>query len=266
MNFFKKKKIEKNKFVYTTRNIARSTGNGDRIAPAGGNSPLGDFYSVESILQNISATNAGSTIQNLNVGVTPANTIAVDARKSVEPKEVFDQIKRDPLDIDFKDIDIKIIAVEERIRILSEHLKEEHLTDEHRSLFYLKNRRTYLTTREKKPLDWAMTTQEAVDNLCGQYKLKIVPLKQFYTLVPAEGIKEMDRYTKAYKAITGDNPIFELVIKDVTEASRPEKKAQQRKDRDPILLANSPLGNHLFIIGVWDEEVAVVDEIIYHGK
>lgn len=112
-----------------------------------------------------------------------------------------------------------------------------------------------------------MTTMDAIDHLCKTYKLKMVPLKQFYTLVPKEGIKEMGRYSKAYKAITGDEPIFQLIIKDNVKPKEDEKKpAQTRKDRDPILLANSPLGNHLFILGAWDDEVEIVDEIIYYGK
>lgn len=184
---------------------------------------------------------------------------------------MFKEIKTQPLDVSFDDLPAKISAVEARIEILREHLSDDHLGDEHRTLFYLRNRLKYLSTRKRNPLNWAMTTQDAIDDLCKTYKLKVVPLKQYYTLVPEEGVKEMDRYTRAYKAITGDVPIFNLVIKDVPpnepKKGDPAAKPQQRKkDRDPILFANSPLGNHLFVIGAWDDEVEIVDEIIYHGK
>lgn len=269
---FRQKDLPKG-FVFTTRNLASPTGNGDRIRRSGSAAAPwdGNIITIDSISQGWSTntnTNsyAGAAIAvPSNYGMQASNQPGQpsDQRKAVEPKEVFDEIKAENTpEVSFENLDEKIAVVEERIGILKQHLDEGHLTDEHRALFYLKNRRAYLDTRKKNPMDWALTTEEAVDDLCKRYKLKIVPLKQFYTLVPKEGLKEMDRYTKAYKAITGDVPIYELVVKDTQPAAEERKK----KDRDPILLANSPFGNHMFILGVWDEEVAVVDEIIYQGK
>lgn len=242
-------------FVFTTRHMANPTGNGDLIRRQGANVSglAGSYVTIDSIVQS-SGWGTNDSVKSTSK--------SVDERGEVEPKQVFDEIKRETPDISFDNLDERIEAVEERIEILKEHLDESHLGDEHRALFYLKNRRKYVETRKKLPIDWAMTTSEAIDDLCKRYKLKIVPLKQFYTLVPKEGIKEMDRYTKAYQAITGDKPIFELVVKD----TQPAAEERRKKDRDPILLANSPLGNHLFILGVWDEEVAIVDEIIYGFK
>ncbi len=283
-NFFKRnKEIKKPEFVFTTRHIARQTGNGERISGSGNNSGTLLFdtsqYAVvsEFIPSNIAfsgGTNTNAT-QGVLSGPNPNVLVGLSAgksveRKAVEPKAVFEEIKRENVEIDFTNLDEKIKVVEERINILKEHLTTEHLQDEHRALFFLKNRRTYLKTQKANPLDWAMTTEEAVTDLCTRYKLRTVPLKQFYTLVPKDGIKEMDRYTKAYKAITGDLPIFELVIKENSFQDKPEEKKevekQRKKDRDPILLANSPLGNFMFVLGAFDDEIEVVDEIIYYGK
>lgn len=252
LNFFKKKEVKecKKSFVFTTRNIAESTGNGERIRPTG-STVISDFIGIESLTQYVSTTS--STNQSVK------STGNVDERKIVQPKDVFEEIKKETPEISFENLDEKIKVVRERVEILKEHLKEEHLGDEHRTLFYLENRKKYLGTKDKNPLDWAMTTQEAIADLCKTYKLRVVPLKQYYTLVPHEGIREMKRYTEAYKAITGDVPIFELVIKDAPAETK-------KKDRDPILLANSPLGNFLFVLGAWDDEVAIVDEIIYGLK
>lgn len=270
-NFFTRILGEKKKaFVFTTRNLANHTINGDTIAgatagPARWNA--NDFITIDSIVATqmgeLTTTNS-NTIGNQGLGAQAPSKQPKqgDARIAVEPKAVFDEIKRETPEISFDRLDEKIAAVTERLDVLKQHLDETRLGDEHKALFYLKNRRRYLDTRGKLPLDWAVTTREAVDDLCKRYQLKCVPLQQYYTLVPKEGIKEMDRYTKAYKAITGDKPIFELVIKDTPEA----KVEQRKKDRDPILLANSPLGGQLMIIGVWDDEVEVVDEIIYGMK
>lgn len=281
MNYFKKlftKKEEKKKYLFTTRNLANKTANGDLVRREGGNRWADSFQSIENLIQSSSTNN---TLSDVAIAYNTSSSHGggstqdppsepkkpEDPRKEVEPKAVFGEIKTEPLDISFENLDEKIKNVTERIDILKDHLDEAHLQDEHRALFYLKNRRKYMDTRKNYPIDWAMTTEDAVDHLCKTYKLKIVPLKQFYTLVPKEGVKEIGRYTKAYKAITGDEPIFELVIKDKPEQKPKEKKPEQkRKDRDPILLANSPLGNHLFVLGAWDDEVEIVDEIIYYGK
>lgn len=264
-NYFKRLFQKDNpKYVFTTRNIARQTGNGERISVSGN---YNQFWSVQDASQLVDVshwTNSpGIQASSSTLPQTPIKP--VDERKSVEPKAVFEEIKKENIEFSFENLDEKIKSVTERIEILKEHLGEDHLGDEHRALFYLTNRKKYLSTMKKYPLDWAVTNLDAIDDLCKRYKLRIVPLKQYYTLVPQEGIKEMKRYTEAYKAITGDMPIFELIIKEEEVKSEEEKK-QKKKDRDPILVANSPLGNSLFVLGAWDDEVEFVDEIIYQGK
>lgn len=278
-NFFKRKEgmkdVDKKKYLFTTRDLGRPTANGERMAAP----PTVSHYYGDS---TNSINNGYFTVSDQVLGQlvsSPGNAVGTpvptqeakkDERKFVEPKAVFEEVKRKAPDISFENLDEKIKVVSERINIMKEHVDESHLRDEHMALFFLKNRRTYLKTMKKDPMNWATTTREAIDDLCKRYKLKSVALKQFYTLVPKEGIQEMERFTRAYKAITGDVPIFELIIKDAVEAKKPEEKAeaakQKKKDRDPILLANSPFGNFLFVLGAWDDEVEVVDEIIYGLK
>lgn len=264
-NFFDRVKsavLPKPKFVYTTRNLGRSTANGVRIGDAGAASPNNsDFIDLNSIVSNTQWVTTSSGVVSESPTGSTKSTAPKDERKVVEPKDVFEEIKRETPEISFENLDEKIAVVKERVKVLKEHIDESRLTDEHRTLFYLENRKKYLKTMKKNPLDWALTTREAVDDLNKRYKLRTVPLQQYYTLVPKEGIAEMKRFTAAYKAITGDEPIYELVVKETVAA--PEQK---KKDRDPILLANSPLGNFLFIVGVWDDEVEIVDEIIYGFK
>ena len=259
-NFFNKVFGDKKAFRFTTSNLGEPTGNGTRIRRGNpGSLSTDQFITIDSISQGRSTTYSTS---GAVVAIGPnSNPPKEDERKAVQPKEVFAEIKREEADVSFDGLDDKIRVVEERIALLKEHLDEGHLIDEHKALFFLRNRKAYLKTRKKHPFDWALTTTEAIDDLCKRYKLRTVPLKQFYTLVPKDGIREMTRFTAAYKAVTGEQPIFELVVKESVAA--PE---QRKKDRDPIILANSPFGNHLFIVGAWDDEVEVVDEIIYGMK
>lgn len=254
-NFFKKKE---KKFRYTTADIANHTSNGDRITSWGNTTS----QSVEGYIQMFSDLSSSTEA----VSPVMSETKKEQPRKVVNPVDVFKEIKEITPEISFENLEEKIAVVKERIKILSEHLDKEHLKDEMRCLFYLENRFKYLKTRKKNPFDWALTTREAVDDLCKRYSLKVVPLKQYYTTVPKEGVQEIDRYTNAYKVVAGDNPIFELIIKDTSDLPKEEAKKTTKKDRDPILLANSPFGNFLMILGAWDDEVEVVDEIIYNGK
>ena len=257
--FFGKKK---KKFVYTTRELAKgSDNNGEMVRDVQIFHTIGDIVSTtQSSGIYVSSGIPGISVEVPNVPNLPSPKVE---RIAVKPIEVFDQIKKEDIIIDFSNLDEKIKVVQERLEVLSEHLSEEHLKDEYRALFYLKNRKRY--AEGKFNFEWAMTNQDAMDDLCKRYKLKIVALKQYYTLVPKEGVAEIKRYTQEYKKITNDLPIFELIIKDDNTQSD-EDKQQRKKNRDPILVANSPFGNFFFILGAWDDEVEVVDEIIYYGK
>lgn len=276
-NFFKRMLFRKEKpaFLNTRTLFGRETGNGTRISQDHQND-LGNIIRIDDLItQRWGSTNTAvysDSSSGAVVGVGPSNSTQKqpekkgDERKAVKPIEVFAELKKEDPGISFADLDEKVRVVKERIEVLSEHLDPSHLKDEQRALFFLENRRKYLKTKKKYPLDWAMTNQEAITDLCKRYKLRVVPLKQYYTLVPREGISEMVRYTAAYKKITGDEPIFELVIKDAEALPPEEKKEVRKKDRDPILLANSPFSSAMFVLGAWDDEVEVVDEIIYGAK
>jgi len=260
-NYFKRLFGKKKKFVYTTRDLARGSDNNGELVRGTTQHffTIGDIASPTTRLYVPSGI-PGISVEAENVPNLPSPKIE---RVAVKPIEVFNEIKKEDIEVDFKNLDEKIKVVEERLEVLAEHLSEEHLKDEYRALFYLKNRKKYIKT--KCNFDWAMTNQDAMNDLCKRYKLKISALKQYYTLVPKEGIAEIKRYTKEYKKITNDLPIFQLIIKDDNTQSD-EDKQQRKKNRDPILVANSPFGNFFFVLGAWDDEVEVVDEIIYYGK
>ena len=190
-NFFKRlllRETAKKDFVFTTRNLGEPTGNGMRIADVVGNH-LGNVLTIDTLIGDSSTTNYSSAVQMISTGESVKSpSKPVDERKAVEPKAVFEEIKREDPGISFENLDEKIEAVAERIRILTEHLPADHLGDEQRTLFFLKNRKKYFKTKKKNPIDWAMTNREAIKDLCSRYKLRTVPLKQYYTLVPSQGL------------------------------------------------------------------------------
>lgn len=189
-NYFKRLllKDKKKKFVYTTRELAKgSDSNGEMVRNPQMFHTLGDLaYSSTGSSVWINSSIPGVSIQATNVTNLPSPKVE---RTAVKPIEVFNEIKKEDIEIDFKNLDEKIKVVEERLKVLSEHLSEEHLKDEYQALFYLKNRKKY--TEGKYNFEWAITNQEAMDDL---------------------------------------------------------------------------FGNFFFVLGAWDDEVEVVDEIIYYGR
>lgn len=159
-NFFKKlfeKKDAPKKFMFTSRNLADMTGNGEMVRRDGGNrwarnNSLLEYVTIDTITNSPwSATSTtGVAVPVSGMSKSPNQE---DQRREAEPIAVFKEIKTEPLDISFDNLNQKIKNVEERIDILKEHLDEAHLQDEHRALFYLKNRRKYLDTKAKNPID-----------------------------------------------------------------------------------------------------------------
>lgn len=284
-NFFHRKEKDALKDVFhpTTRTLfGRNTANGVRIADGESSrhsaiDSLSEYISFSSSSETSTSSNPPiSTQARIDDAVknTKAKTpeqIAEEARVAkIMPIEVFKELNDEDPKISFEDVERKITVVEERLKILREHLSDEELLDEHRALFFLKNRRTYLALqrgedKERTEFDWALTNNEAVDDLCKRYKFERVSLKQYYTLVPEGGVKEIERFTALYKEVTGgDTPIIEIIKK--IPQDKEQRTAARKKDRDPILVANSPFSRALFVLGAWDEEVEVVDEIIYGLK
>ena len=84
-----------------------------------------------------------------------------------------------------------------------------------------------------------------------------------------EAIDELEKFMKEYEKVSpGTKPVLKLIIDDIPEKA-PDGKVKgdsiERK-KDPILLASSPFGRFFYILGAWDKEVEIVDDLIYHGK
>lgn len=184
-------------------------------------------------------------------------TKKIDERKTEKPVNLYNNIiKEDVPIIDLYDLDKKIKIVIDRISILSEHIEEKYLIDEHNSLFYLRNRKEY--EKNKDSFLYPITTDELIEKLCNEYKLKLVDFKMYFGTVPVEWLEEIKKYTKIYKKITGINPLFKLIVED--------SEIIEKKKKDPILLVNSPFWNWFYILWAWDKEVLVVDDLIYNLK
>lgn len=179
-------------------------------------------------------------------------------KKDAKPVEVWEILKNndEPI-VDCTDLDNKIKVIEDRIRVLSEYTGNRDIEQEKQCISYLEARKKY--NKYKDNFAYPTTNMEMMNLLCDEYTLKIATVNQYSGTMPKEAIDELDKYTKSFKKITKGLPAVRLIV--------PEKDFKtEEKKRDPILLAESPFGNWFYILGAWDKEVLIVDELIYDGK
>ena len=181
----------------------------------------------------------------------------VDERKNLKPVEVWQSLKIQEPVIDLSDLDKKIKVIKERIKVLSDYTSETNLQEEHEVLGYLEARKKYI--KYKELFAYPTTNDELIQNLCKEYKLKLVGVTQYSGTMPQEAIDELIKFKKSCLKIRSDKPIVRLIVPDN------DPKIEKRK-RDPILLVSSPFGRWDYILGAWDKEVLIVDDLIYGGK
>lgn len=118
----------------------------------------------------------------------------------------------------------------------------------------LKNRMFYEGKKavfEKYPY----TTNDAIRKVLAKHKnLEAVTADVHIPDLPGEAITAMQDYTEVTLGIANKAPVFYLI------REKEEEKAVQRK-RDPILLAQSPFGFFWQILGAWDKEVVLLEEL-----
>lgn len=175
----------------------------------------------------------------------------IDDRITKKPIEVFNEIISDKVPkMNLNDLNEQIKLVEKRIEFLEKHLGMEP-KDEYEALKFLEARKKF--TKYKDRFGWNVTTHLLIDKLCKKYKLRMADFQSYYKNVPTEAIDELERYCKAYRKVREDEPIIKLIIDDDGRETR----------KDPIVLVSSPFGYWFYVIGAWDKEVEVIDELFY---
>jgi hypothetical protein len=118
----------------------------------------------------------------------------------------------------------------------------------------LNNRKKFAKT-QKVFGEYAYTTTDAIRQVLADNKhLEAQRAERSIPDLPQEAVKAITEYTKATQDLCGKKPVFYLI------KERQEEEAVQRK-RDPILLAQSPFGFVWQILGAWDKEVVLLEEL-----
>jgi len=163
-----------------------------------------------------------------------------DFKINVDPKYVDDQVQM------FKD-KLNLIKVSEfdmsrgtnEIASILKRMENRKLYEKHQVFF------------EQFPY----TTTERVNNVVKNHDhLKLGQVEQFMADMPKEATDVMKAYNAECFKLCGKQAVFYIVA---------DKKDFQKSDkrRDPILLAQSPFGHVWQILGAWDEEMLLLEDL-----
>lgn len=84
--------------------------------------------------------------------------------------------------------------------------------------------------------------------------LQLGHVSQFLADMPKDAVDVMKNYTNQTKKLCEKKPVYYIIAK-----KKDFQKTEKR--RDPILLAQSPFGHFWQILGAWDEEMLLVEEL-----
>ena len=187
------------------------------------------------------------------------------AKKAEEPKELTPKDVYNLKTLDHKDFVIKTdpAYIEEQIASFKtklEMVKTQEAdwnygtTEIGSMLTRLENRKSY--PKFKDFFDqFAYTTNTKIDEMVKKHAhLKVGEVSQFMADLPKDAVNVMDDYTKECKKLCGKKPVFYIIAN-----KKDFEKTQSR--RDPILLAQSPFGHFWQILGAWDEEMLLLEEL-----
>lgn len=118
----------------------------------------------------------------------------------------------------------------------------------------LENRKKYPDFKEFFEQFPYTTTARMNDLVAKHTHLKVGEVEQFLADMPKEAVTVMKEYTAKTQQLCDKKPLY-YIIANKKDFEKTEKR------RDPILLAQSPFGHFWQILGAWDEEMLLIEEL-----
>lgn len=219
-----------------------------------------DLSSHNNTFNNLVAYTSNGVIQAIGSEATTAQQDQkMDERIEKKPVEVFLELTAETPVLNMADLDGQIKMVQRRFDVLKD--LSANTQDEEEALGFLKARKA--SQKNKPNFVWPVTTFPMVEALLKKYKLGMVNFESYSRNVPMEAIDELEHFIREYEKVTDEKPVLKLII---DETPAPKETVSRERKKDPILLASSPFGRYFYVLGAWDKEVQIVDDLIYNGK
>ena len=242
--FFESSEEERNKSPYLSDFFRMNQNNGD----------ISDFMVVEE-----PAGTRGGRGRNL-VAIPIDKNPTKKGDTKITPKGIYEMKvlndKNFKLNVNPKYVDKQIADFKEKLNLIkvAEFDMSNGITEISSVLVRLENRKKY-PKFESFFKQYPYTTNSKIAKMTKTHNhLQIGKVEQFLADMPNEAIKEMKEYEKNTKSLCDKKPIF-YIIADKKDFKKTEKR------RDPILLAQSPFGHVWQILGAWDKEMLLLDEL-----
>lgn len=184
--------------------------------------------------------------------------IAIDEKiEEVKPKiklkpiDVFDELERIPTPISLENLEEKITM----FKMKQKFIKQNHYAQKEVIDFQLRLENRLKYNEFKDFFDkFDCTTTEKIQKLISKYDLVLNTTDLFIATFPDDAIKIMNDYEQKTIALCNKKPIFYVIA----EAKDFKKKYERN---DPILLVQSPFGIYWNILGAWDKEILLLEEL-----
>lgn len=173
-----------------------------------------------------------------------------DEREKVKPVDVVAQLEVAPTPVTVEGLEEKIEMFRKKKKFTNQYYTAAQIDG---MLKRLENRKKYAEHHEFFSL-FKDTTDDKIHELLDKYKLVMKTHDLFVPTFPSEAIDVMERYENETKKICGESPVFYVIAE---ESDFKEK----RKKLDPILLVQSPFGFYWQILGAWDKEMLLLNEL-----
>jgi hypothetical protein len=171
--------------------------------------------------------------------------------KIFKPIEVFDELQRVPKDFIYDDIDEKIMVLKMKEKFIryNQYAKKEVID----MVTRLENRKKYKEFEEFFGV-FDTTTTDKINDLVSKYKLAFERADLFIPKFPKDAIEIMNEYDAKTMELCGKRPVF-YVIAEAKDFRKEFKR------NDPILLVQSPFGIFWNILGAWDKEMIMLEDL-----
>lgn len=183
-----------------------------------------------------------------------------ESKVEITPKEVF-QLKTlndDAFELKVGDeyIDAQIATFKDKLGMIkeAEYDMDRGTIEIMSMLMRMENRKKYKEFGEFYQQYPYTTTAKILELTKTHAHLRLGQVEQFMADMPKEAVDTMKGYTAHTKTMCEKEPIY-YIIANKKDFQKTEKR------RDPILLAQSPFGHVWQILGAWDEEMVLLEEL-----
>lgn len=215
-----------------------------------GNDTSGGFITVGGAEGHIVGIN-NVTVNGSGITAISSNIEKIEPKIKLKPIDVFHELEKVPAPILLENLEEKIMVLKmKKDFIKNNRYAKKEVID---MITRLENRTKYKEF-EKFFSRFDNTTTDKINALVNKYELVLKTSDLFIPKFPKDAMEIMNDYKENVKKLCGKSPVFYVI------AEKAMFKAEEKRN-DPILLVQSPFGMYWQILGAWDKELVLLEEL-----